>query len=312
MNRIPYSYKVTFKPTGHFYFGIKYSKFANPKTFWTDYFSSSKTIKNLIKNFGADSFETQILNIYTYETIQILFNEEYNLININKDNELCLNGNNGGKILDPNVGRRIKDKTGLSSYDICGKKLSKFIEENKEYKDKLIYNITNWRNDKEKVNLAKIKYKITLDTKKQNGLTLREERSLAIIGDKNPSKLKENKLKISEGNKLWYLNNPDKAKELKEKIAKSMLKKDESGLNVCERHSKYMLENNPTKNTVWANNNEVNIRCNKDNIPDGYKLGRLKMVIKRTQMICPHCNREGKGPNMKRYHFDNCKSLIKD
>lgn len=22
---------------------------------------------------------------------------------------------------------------------------------------------------------------------------------------------------------------------------------------------------------------------------------------------CPHCNLEGRGPNMKRYHFDNCK-----
>lgn len=312
MIRIPYSYKVVFKKTGHFYFGIKYAKDANPETFWKDYFTSSKTIKTLIKNFGSDSFETQILNIYTLETIQMLFDEEYNLIESNKNDILCLNGNNGGKILDTNAGRRIKDKNGLCSYDICGKKLSKFIEENKEYKEKLIYNITHWRNDKEKVETAKIKYKITLDTKKQNGLTLREEKSLSIIGDKNPSKLKENRLKISEGNKLWYLNNPDKAKALKEKIKESMFKIDKDGLNVFERHSKFMLKNNPTKNTVWVNNSEVNIRCNKDDIPEGYKLGRLKMIIKRTQMICPYCNKEGNGPNMKRYHFDNCKTLIKD
>ncbi len=24
--------------------------------------------------------------------------------------------------------------------------------------------------------------------------------------------------------------------------------------------------------------------------------------------VCPHCNKEGKGPQMRRYHFDNCKS----
>jgi len=24
-------------------------------------------------------------------------------------------------------------------------------------------------------------------------------------------------------------------------------------------------------------------------------------------VTCPHCNKEGKGPNMTRYHFDNCK-----
>ena len=25
---------------------------------------------------------------------------------------------------------------------------------------------------------------------------------------------------------------------------------------------------------------------------------------------CPHCGKEGKGPNMSRYHFDNCKSIL--
>lgn len=26
------------------------------------------------------------------------------------------------------------------------------------------------------------------------------------------------------------------------------------------------------------------------------------------EYVCPYCGKEGKGPNMKRYHFDNCKS----
>ena len=29
----------------------------------------------------------------------------------------------------------------------------------------------------------------------------------------------------------------------------------------------------------------------------------------RSTYTCPHCHLEGKGPNMKRYHFDNCKEL---
>lgn len=33
------------------------------------------------------------------------------------------------------------------------------------------------------------------------------------------------------------------------------------------------------------------------------KTHKLKTVI------CPHCQKEGKGPNMTRYHFDNCKTL---
>lgn len=28
--------------------------------------------------------------------------------------------------------------------------------------------------------------------------------------------------------------------------------------------------------------------------------------------ICPHCGTEGKGGNMSRYHFDNCKTITKD
>lgn len=27
-------------------------------------------------------------------------------------------------------------------------------------------------------------------------------------------------------------------------------------------------------------------------------------------VICPHCRKNGSGPNMKRYHFDNCKSKV--
>ena len=29
------------------------------------------------------------------------------------------------------------------------------------------------------------------------------------------------------------------------------------------------------------------------------------------KLICPHCNKEGGAYAMKRYHFDNCKFIIK-
>ncbi len=54
-------------------------------------------------------------------------------------------------------------------------------------------------------------------------------------------------------------------------------------------------------------------------LSDGWKLGRtnkskLKMrkTLKKNQKIitCPHCGKEGQGAsNMKRWHFDNCRSL---
>jgi hypothetical protein len=30
----------------------------------------------------------------------------------------------------------------------------------------------------------------------------------------------------------------------------------------------------------------------------------------KPKVICPHCNKEGAGPGMKRHHFDNCKHII--
>ena len=41
------------------------------------------------------------------------------------------------------------------------------------------------------------------------------------------------------------------------------------------------------------------------------RIENIKLYAKnpktRTEHTCPHCNKIGKGPNMKRYHFDNCK-----
>jgi len=33
----------------------------------------------------------------------------------------------------------------------------------------------------------------------------------------------------------------------------------------------------------------------------------LGLKVKHIEKTCPHCNLTGKGPNMTRYHFDNCK-----
>jgi hypothetical protein len=38
--------------------------------------------------------------------------------------------------------------------------------------------------------------------------------------------------------------------------------------------------------------------------------GREKLLESLTrEHICPHCDKKGKGSNMKRYHFNNCKFM---
>lgn len=35
---------------------------------------------------------------------------------------------------------------------------------------------------------------------------------------------------------------------------------------------------------------------------------QIGQALVRTEKTCPHCGKTGKGPNMSRYHFDNCSS----
>ena len=42
-------------------------------------------------------------------------------------------------------------------------------------------------------------------------------------------------------------------------------------------------------------------------LKDGWVFGAQKTAKVLKERICPHCGKIGKGPNMTRYHFDNCK-----
>ena len=40
------------------------------------------------------------------------------------------------------------------------------------------------------------------------------------------------------------------------------------------------------------------------------KMSNSKKGIPKPKITCPHCNKTGGTPQMKRYHFDNCKDII--
>ena len=127
-------------------------------------------------------------------------------------------------------------------------------------------------------------------------------KTLILSGNRNPSKKEENKNKISIGVRKWIEENQELALLNRKKSKQAMIDK-----GTHEIHSKWMLENNPTKNTIWVNNGKENLRVVYNDIPLGYNRGRLSFKIERLEKTCPHCNKTGKGPNMTRYHFENCK-----
>jgi len=88
-----YVYFIKNKSTGLKYIGAKYSKTSDPKSFWVDYFTSSKHIKKLIDVFGVDDFTYKILK--TFDSAYSTLKYENHLIRlaIHKDDYLNLHCN---------------------------------------------------------------------------------------------------------------------------------------------------------------------------------------------------------------------------
>lgn len=57
---IPYTYLLKHIPTGKFYYGCRFAEGCNPKEFWKEYKTSSKYVKQLVEEYGDDSFEFEI------------------------------------------------------------------------------------------------------------------------------------------------------------------------------------------------------------------------------------------------------------
>lgn len=62
---IPYFYRLYFKPTGQYYVGVQYGKDAHPNNLWDKYFTSSKVVKELIKQFGLSAFSYKITKTFS-------------------------------------------------------------------------------------------------------------------------------------------------------------------------------------------------------------------------------------------------------
>ena len=56
----PFSYYLYHIPTQKHYYGIRYAKNCDPSELWTTYFSSSAVVKNMIREYGAESFLFQV------------------------------------------------------------------------------------------------------------------------------------------------------------------------------------------------------------------------------------------------------------
>ncbi len=70
---LPFTYVLTFKPTGQRYYGVRYAKTAHPTQLWTTYFTSSKIIRSLVEEHGADAFEAKVRRTFSNRDSAILW-----------------------------------------------------------------------------------------------------------------------------------------------------------------------------------------------------------------------------------------------
>jgi hypothetical protein len=64
MSCTPYTYYLFHRPTGLKYYGARYGRNCNPSDLWTTYFTSSRYVKDLIKEYGENSFDVEIRRVF--------------------------------------------------------------------------------------------------------------------------------------------------------------------------------------------------------------------------------------------------------
>lgn len=93
----PFTYCITFKPTGQCYYGVRTRKNCHPGELWTTYFTSSKRVRRLIEEFGTSAFDFEIRQTFSNKADAIAWEHrvltKLDVVN----NTKWLNENVGGK-----------------------------------------------------------------------------------------------------------------------------------------------------------------------------------------------------------------------
>lgn len=61
---LPYTYLLKHEPTNTYYYGCRFAEGCSPSEFWISYKTSSKYVKQLIEQYGVDSFKFEIRKIF--------------------------------------------------------------------------------------------------------------------------------------------------------------------------------------------------------------------------------------------------------
>jgi len=125
-----------------------------------------------------------------------------------------------------------------------------------------------------------IGYNLTLGGDGTFGVVLSEDAKQKISNTHKGKTLSKNHIKIlvEKGKKLTGEKNPMYGKTL------------------SEDHKKKISQSTKGISKPMTDEHKKNLKCHSNNL---------------TKVSCPHCGKEGQLTNMKRWHFDKCKSIPK-
>jgi hypothetical protein len=139
----PFCYYLYHRPTGVRYYGVRYGKSAHPDTLWTTYFSSSSLVRDLIKEYGADSFDVSVRRVFDTKEDALLWERRFLKRIDAKSREDWLNQHNGHTDFAydwtgrkrPELSERLKGKPNPHGWKTRGRKnpaVSEALRENKK------------------------------------------------------------------------------------------------------------------------------------------------------------------------------------
>jgi len=240
------------------------------------YLGSGKIIQSAVKKYGQENFEREILK----ECLNLEEAKELEELYINEYNTLYPNGYN----LSPTGGLKIKRKNGRHGESSKEKIKKATSGKNNGMYGKNVYLIWVEKYGEEKAN----------ELSSQRSVRLRESQKGKIISEESKQKMREAKKDF----KPWNVGKP--AYEWTDEMRKAASKRAKEKNNYKSINELYDKWKNQ-KGKEYADNKLKHWKEKMSKSLKG-KPHNLKIVI------CPHCKKEGSGPNMTRYHFNNCKN----
>lgn len=72
-----YTYLIRFKPTGQLYYGSRTKKGGSETDLWSTYFTSSKKVHSLLKEYGPNAFEYEIRKRFETKAQTLLWEKKF-------------------------------------------------------------------------------------------------------------------------------------------------------------------------------------------------------------------------------------------